>query len=55
VSDHLHSLSTDGTHTHTFTTDTAANHTHPISSDGSGTAHNNLQPYIALSYLIRAA
>lgn len=28
-------------------------HTHDISSAGGGTAHNNLQPYIALEYIIK--
>lgn len=55
VSNHTHTLTSDGSHTHTFTTDSAAAHTHTISSEGSGTAHNNLQPYIVVSYLIRAA
>ncbi|KAG5192589.1 hypothetical protein JKP88DRAFT_250742 [Tribonema minus] len=32
--DHTHSISSDGAHTHTFTT----------SSDGAGGAHNNMQP-----------
>jgi microcystin-dependent protein len=55
VANHTHTLSSDGAHTHTFTTDSAAAHTHTIANEGSGTAHNNLQPYIAVSFLIRAA
>lgn len=55
VGTHVHTLSTDGSHSHTFTTDTAASHQHSITSDGSGGSHNNMQPYIALSWLIRAA
>lgn len=35
--------STAGAHTHTFTTD----------STGSGAAHNNMQPFIAINYIIR--
>ena len=55
VSTHVHTLTSDGAHTHTFSTDAAAAHTHTISSEGSNTAHNNLQPYVAVSFLIRAA
>ena len=40
---HTTSVSTDGSHTHTFTT----------SSAGSDGAHNNLQPYIVLNYIIK--
>ena len=36
---HTHSLNS---HTHTL-----SNHTHTISSQGSGSAHNNMPPYIA--------
>lgn len=54
VSTHTHTLGTDGSHSHTFTTDAAATHTHTITAEGSGTGHNNLQPYIACSYLMRA-
>ena len=52
---HSHSLSSDGSHSHSFTTDAAGGHNHTISSDGSGVGHNNLQPYIACAYLMRAA
>lgn len=55
VGGHTHTLSSDGSHTHTFTTDTATSHTHSITSDGAGGSHNNMQPYIALTWLIRAA
>jgi len=37
------STGSSGAHTHTFTTGTS----------GSGTAHNNLQPYIVLNYIIK--
>lgn len=40
--------STNGAHTHTVNS-----HTHTISSQGSGTAHNNLQPYKSINYIIR--
>lgn len=39
----------------TATTSTeSANHTHSIASNGSGSAHNNLQPYLVMNYIIRA-
>ena len=31
----------------------AANHNHSIPSAGSGTAHNNMMPYVALNHIIR--
>jgi microcystin-dependent protein len=37
-------------HTHSFTVPV---HTHGISSEGSGAAHNNVQPSIALNYIIK--
>ncbi len=42
---HTTSVSTDGAHTHTFTT----------GATGSGAAHNNLQPYIVLNYIIKTS
>lgn len=39
----IDATSNDGTHTHTFTTAAA----------GTGTAHNNLQPYIVVNYIIK--
>lgn len=39
----------------TKTTDTAGDHTHNLATNGSDAAHNNLQPYIAVPYIIRAA
>jgi microcystin-dependent protein len=44
---HTHNITTGGrsdTHDHTFTTDNGT---------GSGTAHNNLQPYIVVNYIIK--
>jgi microcystin-dependent protein len=43
-------------HSHTITTGgVSANHTHSFTSDasGSGAAHNNLQPYIVVNYIIK--
>lgn len=37
----------------TVTTSTAAAHTHTISSQGGGSAHNNLQPSIVMNFLIK--
>jgi microcystin-dependent protein len=34
-------------------TGSAGNHSHTISSQGGGQAHNNLQPYIVLNYMIK--
>jgi microcystin-dependent protein len=59
------STSITGAHTHSYTTNTVSAHTHSISSDGNhthaitidntggGNAHNNLQPYITVNYIIK--
>lgn len=41
-----------GLHTHEL--GTASDHTHSIGNVGGGNAHNNMPPYIALAYIIRA-
>lgn len=55
-------IATAGLHTHTFngtTSDVSTTHTHTVTptgtnaSTGGGEAHNNLQPYIALKYIIK--
>lgn len=42
-----------GTHVHTFTGTALGTHTHTISNTGAGTAHNNLQPYNVVNYIIK--
>ena len=57
VSGHAHSFSTstDGGHTHWYTTGSSGNHSHSFTtaSSGSGDAHNNLQPSMAGSWIIK--
>lgn len=58
---HTHTLSgsTDSTggHTHTTTINSGGAHTHSattsVGNSGGGQAHNNLQPYIVLNYIIK--
>jgi microcystin-dependent protein len=53
------SVSAAGDHTHTFsgtTSGVSTGHTHNFTTDngtGGGQAHNNLQPYIVLNYMIK--
>lgn len=67
VGAHSHTISTDGSHahnigvfsvgdhTHTYTTDAAGTHTHTFTTaaSGSGSAHNNLAPFILCTVYIR--
>jgi microcystin-dependent protein len=57
---HTHTFTTGGisaNHTHGFDTGgRSATHNHTYTTDngtGSGTAHNNLQPYIVVNYIIK--
>lgn len=55
----LGSTDSGGVHSHTFTgtahnhTLTMNPHTHTIPSQGSGTGHNTMQPFLVLNYIIR--
>lgn len=55
ASAHTHTFTTDagGSHTHTFTTGSAGSHSHTITSEGGNGTHNNMQPFITLSYIIK--
>lgn len=49
------SINSAGAHTHAFTTASAGTHTHTFTSNqtGGGGAHNNLQPYMVMNYIIK--
>jgi microcystin-dependent protein len=49
---HYHNLNINpvGDHSHTFTVPA---HTHGINSEGSSSAHNVVQPYMAINYIIK--
>ena len=62
---HNHSISIaeNGSHSHSGNTSNTGSHTHTVTVDsstatvqntGGGLAHNNLQPYITLNYIIKA-
>jgi microcystin-dependent protein len=40
-------------HSHTFAGSALAGHSHTTASAGSGTGHNNIQPYIVLNHIIK--
>jgi microcystin-dependent protein len=44
----------DGSDTDLRFTFSAGDHTHTISSEGGGAAHNNLQPYLTMNFIIKA-
>lgn len=53
---HTHGITSGGGHSHTVTVDAAGGHAHTIttSNTGGGQSHTNMQPSLALSYIIRA-
>ena len=58
VGNHAHNFDTSntGNHSHNFSTNSDGAHSHSFTTDpsGSSTAHNNLQPYLVLEYIIKA-
>jgi YD repeat-containing protein len=52
--DHTHTTDSQGNHTHA--TDSQGNHSHTVTvgNNGSNTAHNNMPPYLAVRYIIKA-
>jgi len=57
VAGHTHTVSVanSGVHSHAITTQSAGDHSHNLNIDatGGGAAHNNLQPYIVINYIIK--
>jgi microcystin-dependent protein len=53
---HTINISVAGAHTHGLTMNEMSGHTHTISiaGTGGGEAHNNLQPYIVMNYIIKS-
>jgi microcystin-dependent protein len=53
--DHQHSISADGSHTHTFTSDAAGFHSHTFTSaqTGGGLAHNNMPPFLLGTFYMK--
>jgi microcystin-dependent protein len=58
VNSHAHNFDTSntGNHSHSFNTNENGGHSHSFTTDNSGSsnAHNNLQPYLVLEYIIKA-
>jgi len=58
VNAHAHNFNTDtqSSHSHSFNTNSDGNHSHSFTTENSGSsaAHNNLQPYLVLEYIIKA-
>ena len=54
--DHTHNFDTNqaGDHIHALTIDSSGNHQHTISSEGGSQPHNNMQPSLALNYIIKS-
>jgi microcystin-dependent protein len=50
---HSHSIASSGSHSHSVSIDSGGAHTHTITAQGAGTAHNNVQPYMALGAIIK--
>lgn len=48
---HNHGISADGNHAHNVYA--AGAHNHTVNANGGGGAHNNMQPYMALNYIIK--
>jgi microcystin-dependent protein len=50
---HVFSGTALAAHSHTFAGTAMGTHTHTVSSAGGGAAHNNLQPYAVVNYIIK--
>lgn len=50
---HTVTIASGGSHTHSLAMDAVASHTHTISSAGSGNSHDNMPPYLLITYYIK--